>query len=228
MKNLYFVLIFGFFFIQSCKQNSPIPSKKQPLVIEGTTDLLMAYPDDAQFALDEIPPMYINYPKIPSEFKVVSHLEDLTLKTIDIYRDNQKVQTLNHNNTCSSLKFTDWNFDGYKDLSSLTSSGATGNRWYSIWLFNPKNQKFEKNVELDDKAGFIDTVKQFVISHYRIGLEKETWNYYRFVNSKLVFDHGKIVESYVKNNKKGTKTTLTKMVHNKLLKSISFKSDCYE
>lgn len=36
----------------------------------------------------------------------------------------------------------DFNFDGYQDLRLLAMSGATGNRAYLCWLFDPKSGKF--------------------------------------------------------------------------------------
>ena len=222
IRLLSYLLFISFLF--ACNSSIELKkTKKEPLIIEDTTDLIRAYPDEAQFALDEIEPMYINYSENSVEFKVFSNVQDLILTTIDIYRNNQKIQRLKHNNTCASLKFTDWNFDGYKDLTSLTNLGATGNSFYSIWLFNPKKQQFEKNKELDNIASFIDTVKHLIISHYRSGADLENWNYYRFVNSHLIFDHGKSIETVMKSDKRVQRTTLKKIVNNKLLTYVSYK-----
>lgn len=44
----------------------------------------------------------------------------------------------------------DMNFDGYADIFVLTSWGATGNESGCVWLFNPKNGRFEFSKEFSD------------------------------------------------------------------------------
>lgn len=42
----------------------------------------------------------------------------------------------------------DMNFDGYKDIRLLDWWGATGNKGYRCWLYNPKKKRFYINREL--------------------------------------------------------------------------------
>jgi hypothetical protein len=50
----------------------------------------------------------------------------------------------------SYARVEDFNFDGYKDFSFISSRGATGNSIYTVWLFNPQLSRFVLNKELSD------------------------------------------------------------------------------
>ena len=44
----------------------------------------------------------------------------------------------------------DMNFDGYKDIRMLDWWGATGNKGYKVWLYNPTDKKFVYNKPLSE------------------------------------------------------------------------------
>jgi hypothetical protein len=46
------------------------------------------------------------------------------------------------------FKAADFNFDGYKDIRLLSWWGATGNKGYEIWTYDPKKRIFVHNKEL--------------------------------------------------------------------------------
>ncbi len=73
------------------------------------------------------------------------------------------------------LFYEDVNFDGKKDLGLLNNYGATGNYWYSIWIFNQNENKF---IYDDYYSGMpspiFDTLNKIVQVYYRMGACDET------------------------------------------------------
>ncbi len=73
------------------------------------------------------------------------------------------------------LFYEDVNFDGKKDLGLLNNYGATGNYWYTIWLFNKKENKF---IYDDYYSGMpspiFDTLNKTIQVYYRMGACDET------------------------------------------------------
>jgi hypothetical protein len=68
------------------------------------------------------------------------------------------------------LFYEDVNFDGKKDLGFLSNYGATGNYWYSFWIFDATENKFIYN---DYYSGMpspiIDTLNKRIQTYYRMG-----------------------------------------------------------
>jgi hypothetical protein len=63
----------------------------------------------------------------------------------------------------------DLNFDGFRDLMCLTYWGATGNTFYSVWLFNPKSHLFEPSAELSKLGNLNADVKTREITSGGVG-----------------------------------------------------------
>lgn len=68
------------------------------------------------------------------------------------------------------LFYEDVNFDGKKDLGFLSNYGATGNYWYSFWIFDETENKF---IYDDYYSGMpspiIDTLNKRIQTYYRMG-----------------------------------------------------------
>ena len=122
---------------------------------------------------------------------------------LNIYKSDKLIQTINYNGDCYFLELIDWNFDGYKDISVLCDAGVTGNTTYKIWMYNPKMKVFVFDTNFLLGNCFIDTNKGFIIKHYREGSQFESWEYYKFKNNKLIFNHSKEVQ-FLNYGKKGT------------------------
>lgn len=103
------------------------------------------------------------------QFKIHSNLPIYTFKLIGNPKFNTIDQIIitkkNHPETLQTLEakmdeplppnakfFTteDINFDGYNDIKMMTWRGATGNKGYDYWLFQPKERLFLQNNELSN------------------------------------------------------------------------------
>jgi rhodanese-related sulfurtransferase len=71
-----------------------------------------------------------------------------------------------------ALKFDDWNFDGYLDISLWRfPGGSMGNRPHYFWLWNPETEEFTENFDLGQISSWsrveIDYENNLIISHVR-------------------------------------------------------------
>lgn len=68
------------------------------------------------------------------------------------------------------LKFEDINFDGNKDLHLFDNAGATGNFWYSVWLFDARAKKFVFSEAFSDIcAPKVNAGTQEIVSFNNLG-----------------------------------------------------------
>jgi hypothetical protein len=67
------------------------------------------------------------------------------------------------------LRSADLNFDGYQDLLLLAWEGATGNRGYSVWIFDPPTGRFVPNRELSGVSNPTPRPECQVISTFERG-----------------------------------------------------------
>jgi len=73
------------------------------------------------------------------------------------------------------LFYEDVNFDGEKDLGFLNNYGATGNYWYSIWVFDAKENTFIYDGYYSGMPSPIfDTLNKITQVYYRMGACDET------------------------------------------------------
>ncbi len=56
------------------------------------------------------------------------------------------------------LEALDYDGDGWADLRTLQTWGATGNRMHHVWLFDPRRERFERNALLSDSMGGAEPV----------------------------------------------------------------------
>ena len=157
-------------------------------------------------------------PKISYKFNLdkANHI----LKSIFIYSDLKKIQEIIVNKDINELKvkFIDWDFDGYKDISVLSNSGSGGCE-YLIWNYSKINGGYSYNKELSEVLGLeIDSISKFIIFHYRAGWQEEHWDSLKYVNSKLTLIKAVTQEKW--NDPKGNswiKRTSTKLLNSTLI-----------
>ena len=201
-KFLFLVLIFSF----SCKQEKPkqVVEKKITPPVEVKKNIIN----------DSISG-YIN-PKLGFYgFKFITNMSHHELKKIKIYSDGKLVQTINTNKDIFDIdiKLTDWNFDGYKDITVFYNCGSGGCAYW-IWNYSPKLKKFVYNSVLSEVLGLeMDSISKYIVFHYRAGYQEEKWDTMKYINNKLVFVKGLFRE-------RGTNWaffTRSKMVNNKIV-----------
>ena len=124
-----------------------------------------------------------------SSFKFYTDFSGYNLKTILVHKDSEKVQEITANKSILTKDFqlTDWNFDGFKDISVLYNCGSGGCAYW-IWNYSPKTKQYYYNEELSGRLGLeMDAKTQQIIFHYRTGSSEESWEYYNYINDKLTF-----------------------------------------
>lgn len=63
----------------------------------------------------------------------------------------------------SLVSFPDVNFDGWRDLSVLSSNAVLGNSFYHVWIYDPHLRRFRYSAEVSDL-----TSPQFDARHRRV------------------------------------------------------------
>jgi hypothetical protein len=92
------------------------------------------------------------------------------------------------------IRFEDLNFDGSTDLLLFDNSGATGNVWYQVWLYNQQTKLFSYSKELSSISGLqADPTSKEIISYNHLGGVTSAYsscdaylNYYTLSNNRLV------------------------------------------
>ncbi|MFZ3157167.1 MAG: hypothetical protein WA124_06640 [Smithella sp.] len=93
------------------------------------------------------------------------------------------------------VQMVDVNFDGYLDLRLLDNAGATGNDWYSTYIYDRSSGKFKYHHELSQLSGItIDQKMKQIITYNREGACAEYIEYYGFARNKLVLLKAKWTE----------------------------------
>ena len=182
MKNKLFLFLLFIFFV-SC-----IQEKQKPVVTKSITSAVKKNKIEINDSISG----YIN-PKLGLySFKFDLDTAHLRLNKIKIYCDGKLVQTINANKEVldNELKLSDWNFDGYKDITVLYNCGSGGCSYW-IWNYTPKLKKFVYNSILSEVSGLeMDSVLKYIVFHYRAGYQEESWDTMKYVNNKLVFVKG--------------------------------------
>jgi hypothetical protein len=82
----------------------------------------------------------------------------------------------------------DTNFDGYADIFVRTSWGATGNESGCVWLFNPKNGRFEFSKEFSDLGSYtLDPATKTITTRGHAGADVIDAAKYVVENDRPVF-----------------------------------------
>ncbi|RJP69723.1 MAG: hypothetical protein C4539_07365 [Ignavibacteriales bacterium] len=81
----------------------------------------------------------------------------------------------------------DFNFDGYKDIMLLKFCGATGNRIYQAWLFNPSKMQFEFNKFLETiYSPEFDYDKKIFTTIGKSGYGEYSYSTYKYVKEEFI------------------------------------------
>lgn len=84
------------------------------------------------------------------------------------------------------VQMVDMNFDGYLDLRILDNAGATGNNWYSSYLYDIPSGKFKLHYELSELSGVkVDTKNKQIITYDRGGYCTECMQYFKVIGDKI-------------------------------------------
>jgi hypothetical protein len=142
-------------------------------------------------------------------------------KYIQVYLNGQKHQKIKFTDYVEGnyIQLIDWNFDGFRDISVVYSSGSGGIS-YMIYNFNPIKGTFVKDKNLSGKGLLIDSVNHFIVDHWRTGADSENWDTCTYENGKLHFIKGLYLEHYL--NEKGywEKQTRSRVVNNKRIQTV--------
>ncbi len=142
-------------------------------------------------------------------------------KYIQVYLNGQKHQKIKFTDYVEGnyIQLIDWNFDGFRDISVVYSSGSGGIS-YMIYNFNPIKGTFLKDKKLSGKGLLIDSVNHFIVDHWRTGSDSENWDTCTYENGKLHFVKGLYLEHYL--NEKGywEKQIRSRVVNNKRIQTV--------
>jgi len=130
-------------------------------------------------------------PDLPQfTFKVIPQPQDrdeygnphTTVREVQVFRGNSK-EPLQSLEDCewegmeAPPKGSDWfraqdmNFDGYNDVYVLTNWGATGNELGCVWLYDPKNGRFEFSKEFSGLGRLtLDPATKTIATHSNGGM----------------------------------------------------------
>lgn len=154
-------------------------------------------------------------------FKLNLDLNNEIDKYIQVYLNGQKHQKIKFTDYVEGnyIQLIDWNFDAFRDISVVYSSGSGGIS-YMIYNFNPIKGTFLKDKKLSGKGLLIDSVNHFIVDHWRTGADSENWDTCTYENGKLQFVKGLYLERY--SNEKGywEKHTRSKLVNNKRIQTV--------
>ena len=111
-------------------------------------------------------------------FELKPDIELNTISKIDVIKNGTVVQTIDTTAMSQPVYkdqefFTtiDANFDGYKDLSLVLWSGATGNVGHGFWIFDPKNNIFSFDEKLSSLTSPVfDATEKKIFSHANGGM----------------------------------------------------------
>ncbi|MEL6533893.1 MAG: hypothetical protein AAFQ98_00710 [Bacteroidota bacterium] len=85
------------------------------------------------------------------------------------------------------VRTEDLNFDGYLDLMAFNNAGATGNRWYPIWIYDPILQEYYWDEFLSELPGWsIDHENQTLTSFETQGYCAQSWSTYAWFDEMWV------------------------------------------
>ena len=117
-----------------------------------------------------------------------------------------------------TLQFDDYNFDGYNDIYIYNYEEAgVNNRSQTIWTYNPKIKKYEKNTFLSNLSIWnVDKNQKTIKSGWRTGAQIYNTVTYKLVNGKFV--QVETEESYRDDTNNTVTIIKSKLINNKWVK----------
>ncbi|MFM7309904.1 MAG: XAC2610-related protein, partial [Flavobacteriales bacterium] len=108
-----------------------------------------------------------------------------------------------------------------KDIFMRNNCGS-GGCTYWIWNYSEQENSYVYNEKLSNVLGLeLDTIHQFVVIHNRSGWDQERWDSLKYVNNKLTFVKGLLIQRWIDvNGNSWTKQTREEMVDNKLFTTV--------
>lgn len=181
------LLLIGLFFVTSCnseKEQTKIGNEINipKIIFDGTVIL-----DEMKESITAI------HIKKQGTDEVVQIIEDLELP----YQEG--------NPYCEKPTFEDLNFDGIPDLRMPESMGSA-NVYYIYWIYNPANQKFERNTEMDLCLPTIDAEKKQIQSFSKGSAAEYTETTYGV-------EKGKFISLKVEDRAYSSETTYHSIIH---------------
>jgi hypothetical protein len=83
------------------------------------------------------------------------------------------------------IKLEDINFDGYADLHVFDNAGATGNFWYSVWLYDKEQKQFVfSNTFSEISAPWADQRSKELIGYYHSSGCEENITYFKIIENQ--------------------------------------------
>ena len=163
-------------------------------------------------------------------FKFNTDSVDFYLRSIDVFSNQAVFQNISvEQESYRSYDLTDWNFDGYKDISVCQGCGSAGCQ-YLIWNYSPSQNRFNFNEMLSGKLGLqLDSVNQYILFNTRSGYSYENLNTYEYEGDSISLLKNIIVERHIDSlNQLWEKNTVTELINNKLVYDLdSFIIDKY-
>jgi hypothetical protein len=145
------------------------------------------------------------------------------LRSIDVFLGQSVLQNISvEQESYRSYNLTDWNFDGYKDISVCQGCGS-GGCTYLIWSYLPSQNRFNFNEILSGIFGLErDSINEQIIVHRRGGFSFETWKCFDYPDGEiLIFSKGREAKrSFDSLGELWEKNTITELINNKLVSKI--------
>lgn len=108
------------------------------------------------------------------------------LQSINIYDNQVSSEIYSDQNLKSNLNFSDFNFDGIKDIVFERDRGATGNSWNNIYLYNNYG-KFIYNYQLSELClPSVDSLNRQIVSFHQAGGDNYFYYFYKWNKHKLI------------------------------------------
>ena len=163
-------------------------------------------------------------------FKFNTDSVDFYLRSIDVFSGQAVVQNISvEQESYRSYDLTDWNFDGYKDISVCQGCGSAGCQ-YLIWNYSPSQNRFNFNEMLSGKLGLqLDSVNQYILFNTQSGYSHQYLKTFKYEGDSISFLKNIIVERHIDGlNQFWEKNTVTELINNKLVYDVdSFIIDKY-
>lgn len=98
------------------------------------------------------------------------------------------------------IEMIDLNLDGYDDIKVLKEGGASGNRWFDCWLYNPGKKQWIRNDFLSNACSVeVDTLNKRIITSYWGGWAEQLLRVYTVSDTSF-----KLLEDWYVEPRSGT------------------------
>ena len=118
--------------------------------------------------------------------KIISSIELNEIIGLEAFRQDNPKSRRYDEAVRDDIYMVDVNLDSYFDIKMRTQCGQAC--WYSYWIFNKKNNTFERNESLDSFRPYYYDCKNQIIYSYEGG---SAWNSnfsaYKIINNQIYF-----------------------------------------